>query len=72
MNIFAYDWFLWAVRPEWIKRELGESPKQSRCCEALFNALTKLKPLGNTGKESRARVSQKTCHRVLLISRARG
>ncbi len=48
-----------------IKRESGENPGQSRCCETSFNTLICiLLPLAHkrAGKVIRAEASQKTCH----------
>ena len=57
-----------ARRVSWIKRESGESPEQSRCCEAPPTARMS-QPLIRKDREGLARgVSQKTCHRFFVLT----
>ena len=56
-----------------MKRESGESPGQSRCCEALFKTHRQSVCHWLQHREGvDARVSQKTCHRFFIINRTRG
>ena len=54
-TIFAPNWFRMNISVIWIKRESGENPGQSRCCEALFNFLknTHATDIFNIGKVSK-------------------
>lgn len=64
--IFVPNWFRMKILVIRIKRELGVSPKQSRCCEAPFiylgNIFCHWCRIWNIGKASGYGVSQKTCH----------
>jgi len=58
-----------AVPARRIKRESGENPGQSRCCEALFKTHRQSVCHWLQHREGvDARVSQKTCHRFLLLT----